>query len=255
MHISIWTLLMASSMQAALHMDPSYAKYLEIFKNSELEKIDSLFNITRMMIGGNSKIKTVFSADAASPLWEKSTLLNDQALKWTKAIVYVCSDSGLCLGKTCGPEDAIKRWEEQVSTLKLYHTSRELQGLDGEPIDFEWTRFPGATAMDFLHKIQEDLEGKHITPKQISVIESSSCPCSTTLIWTRKEMKILPLPPRGKSKSVPQDSMTDTGHSWDPEKTASGIKDMQSIVAANGIFVLDKWWKISRIRDTQYSKE
>ena len=35
MHISIWTRLMASSMQAALHMDPSYEKNVEIFKNSE----------------------------------------------------------------------------------------------------------------------------------------------------------------------------------------------------------------------------
>ena len=44
MHISIWTLLMAPSMQAALHMDPNYAKNLEIFKNSEFENIESLFN-------------------------------------------------------------------------------------------------------------------------------------------------------------------------------------------------------------------
>ena len=29
-------------------------------------------------------------------------------------------------------------------------------------------------------------------------------------------------------------------------------KDIQSIVMANGIFVLHKWWKISRIQDTQY---
>ena len=32
MHISIWTRFMASSMQAALHMDPSYEKELEIFQ-------------------------------------------------------------------------------------------------------------------------------------------------------------------------------------------------------------------------------
>ena len=35
MHISIWTRFMASSMQAALHMDPSHEKNLELFKNSE----------------------------------------------------------------------------------------------------------------------------------------------------------------------------------------------------------------------------
>ena len=35
--------------------------------------------------------------DVSSSQWEKSTLLNDQAIKWTKARVYVYSDSVLCL--------------------------------------------------------------------------------------------------------------------------------------------------------------
>ena len=38
MHISIWTRFMASSIEAALHMDPSYEKKLKIFKNSEFDK-------------------------------------------------------------------------------------------------------------------------------------------------------------------------------------------------------------------------
>ena len=33
MHISMWTRFMASSMQAALHMDPSYEMKYELFKN------------------------------------------------------------------------------------------------------------------------------------------------------------------------------------------------------------------------------
>ena len=48
---------MASSMQAALHMDPSYEKKLELFKNSEFEN-RGFFGITRM-IEGNSEIKNV----------------------------------------------------------------------------------------------------------------------------------------------------------------------------------------------------
>ena len=94
-------------------------------------------------------------------------------------------------------EDATKRWEEQMSILEMYHTFRELQGIDGEPIDFEWRNFPGAAALDLLLNIQKDLEGKRITPEDFTD-RSSSCPCSTTFIWTRKEMKILAIPLRGK---------------------------------------------------------
>ena len=59
-HIPIWKLSMASSMQAALHMDPNYAKNKEIFKNSEFENIESLFNVMNLMIAVNSELKTLF---------------------------------------------------------------------------------------------------------------------------------------------------------------------------------------------------
>ena len=62
MHISIWTRFMVSSMQTALHMDPSYEKNLELFKNSEFESIKGLFGTTRMMIEGNTEIQNVHTA-------------------------------------------------------------------------------------------------------------------------------------------------------------------------------------------------
>ena len=174
-HISIWTRFMASSMQAALHMEPSYEKNLEIFKNSEFENIKDFFGITRMMIVGNSNIKNVFPAD-------------------------VDSHSVLCLEKMLGPEDAIKRWNEQMSTLKMCHTFRELRGLDGEPIDFEWNVFPGATALDLLHEIQADLQGKNVTPEKISKIELIFMSMSNNIVPEEKKLKILVLLLRGRSK-------------------------------------------------------
>ena len=69
MHISIWTRFMASSMQAALHMGPSYEKNLWNYsKNLNFWASKGLFGITRMMIEGNSEIKNVFPADVASSL-------------------------------------------------------------------------------------------------------------------------------------------------------------------------------------------
>ena len=135
---------MASSLQAALHMDQNYEKNLELLKNSEFESIKVLFGITRMMIEGNSEIKNVFPADVASSLWKKPEI------KWTKARVH-------------GPEDTIKRWNDQVSTLKMCHIFRELQGLNGE-----LEIFPGATALDILQEIQADLKGKHVTSENFS---------------------------------------------------------------------------------------
>ena len=45
-------------------------------------------------------------------------------------------------------------------------TFRELQGLDGEPIEVEWKIFPGFSALQLLHTIQKDLEGNRIKPDE-----------------------------------------------------------------------------------------
>ena len=56
----------------------------------------------------------------------------------------------IMLGKPDGPEDAIRRWSDhQVSTLKMYPTFRELQGLDGDPIDFEWKIVPRSQSIGY----------------------------------------------------------------------------------------------------------
>ena len=83
MHISTRTRFMTSSMQAALRMDPSYEKNLELFKNSEFESIKGLFGITRLMIEGNSEIKNVLTADVASSLQEKQ-IVQKQEISFTR---------------------------------------------------------------------------------------------------------------------------------------------------------------------------
>ena len=74
----------------------------------------------------------------------------------------------LCLGKTLDPEDSVKKWKGQVSTLQMFHLCKELERLNGEPLDFEWKIFPVATALELLHRIQKDLEGKRIRPESFS---------------------------------------------------------------------------------------
>ena len=139
-----------------------------------------------------------------------------------------------------------------MSTLKMCHTFRELQGLDGEPIDFEWMIFPGATALDLLREIQADLQGKHVTPENFSdrIIFMSMF---NDIVLEKKLNEDSCAIASRKIKEYASIFLMDTGHSWDPEKKASGIKDMQPIMVASGIFVLHKWWKISRIQGIQYS--
>ena len=76
---------------------------------------------------------------------------------------------------------AIEPWKGQVATFRVENNSfNELLGMDGEPIEFEWKKFTGFTALEILHRIQCDTENSHIEPEQFSDRILFLCPYSLT---------------------------------------------------------------------------
>ena len=67
---------------------------------------------------------------------------HDHVIQWRKAKLRVYSDSFLCLGKMNDSRDAITRWEGPVEEFKMSSSYKELLGIDGEPIEFEWNGLP-----------------------------------------------------------------------------------------------------------------
>ena len=82
-------------MKAAVHLDPRHTDNGEVCQNSEFEDIESLFNVTTKLVSENSETLNVNSIESTSLSFTRSRLLNDRALKWTKARVHVYSDSVL----------------------------------------------------------------------------------------------------------------------------------------------------------------
>ena len=81
---------MASSMKAAIHLGPNYLVNLEVYKNTNFEEIQSLFNITQKLIVEHSEeILNVHTIESTSPSWTRSELSHDQVIQWTKAKVRV----------------------------------------------------------------------------------------------------------------------------------------------------------------------
>ena len=60
----------------------------------------------------------------------------------------------------------MKKWKSQIKAFQQSNEYAELSGIDGQPIEFEWNIFPGFTSIEFLRKIQEDLEVRRINPEQ-----------------------------------------------------------------------------------------
>ena len=84
-NVLIWGLFSASSMKAAIHLGPNCLANLEVYKNTNFEEIESLFNITqKLMLEHSEEILNVKPLESSSSSWTRSVLLHDQAIKWTK---------------------------------------------------------------------------------------------------------------------------------------------------------------------------
>ena len=62
------------------------------------------------------------------------------AIKWSKANVRIYSNSVLRLGEMVDHSEASGRWECQVKEFQKSDSYREF-GVDGDPIEVEWTIF------------------------------------------------------------------------------------------------------------------
>ena len=106
-------------------------------------------------------------------------------VKCTKPKVRENSDSELCLGKMYDDRDGITRWEGQVEEFKMSASYKELLGIDGEPIEFEWNILPRFSSLQLLQKIQNDVRERNIEPEKFTdrIIFISMF---NDIDWTRK---------------------------------------------------------------------
>ena len=96
----ILRMCMSSSMKAAIHLGPTFLANLELYKNTNFEEIQSIFNIIKKIILEHSEeIRNVQTIHNTSPSWTRSVLSDDTVIQWTKAKLLVYSISVLYLGK------------------------------------------------------------------------------------------------------------------------------------------------------------
>ena len=72
-------------------------------------------------------------------MWQKTTLLADKAVQFATAKTYIFSNSVLCMGGI--NSDPVKAWKEKINWFMNSRQFRELDRIDGKPMEFEWN-FP-----------------------------------------------------------------------------------------------------------------
>ena len=138
-------MFMSSSMKAAIHLGPNHLANLEVFKNTNFEEIQSLFNVTQNLI--LEHLKKFW-------MWIRLTVHlfhgRDQycpTIKWSSGQKRKCVSTQI----------PFYLWEGWM-TAKM-----RLQ--DGK---VKWNIFPGFSSLQILQEIQNDSRRRNIEPEKIT---------------------------------------------------------------------------------------
>ena len=133
---AVWCILMTVTLQAAVHLGTDYTEHLRSTMNQSKKSLRQLFQVTRKLITDQTEITGTTTIGWRQLMWSETTLLNDKAVQFATAKTYVFSDSVPCLGGIS--PDPVKAWESKIKWFLESRYFRELDRVDGEPMEFEW---------------------------------------------------------------------------------------------------------------------
>ena len=201
-----------------------------------------MFDISEKLVSEQSdEIYGVKTINWENSSWKHLSLIGDeQVISLQRTKVYVFSDSVLCLGKIHEIPRANTAWEERLAWFKSSPEYRNLDRIDGEPIEFEWNIFPGFTTLQLSHKDQELLLRLGET---LEILQEglSSCRCSTTSHGDRKTTRKNANQMLNSFLYLRKDSEQDNGHSSGLDQRKSGILSLKIVHKVNGTKWPKRW--------------
>ena len=120
-----------------------------------------MFDISAKLVSEQDEIYGVKTIDWENYSWKYLSLIGDeQVISLQRTKVYVFSDYVLCLGKMNENPQSNAAWEQRLEWFKTSQEYRNLDRIDGEPIEFEWNIFPGISdeVKSLLLKLDETPE-------------------------------------------------------------------------------------------------
>ena len=148
----------------------NYSDNWHSIKNTEDHTMKQMFDISEKLITEQSDdIYGVSTINWEYSSWKYLSLVGDeQVISLLHAKVYVFSDSVLCLGKMNEFPQSNYAWEDRLTWSKSSSEYRNLDRIDGAPIEFEWNIFPGFTTLQLFHEAQELLSRLSVTQEKFT---------------------------------------------------------------------------------------
>ena len=144
-----WRMFMPSSTEAAIHLGPNNLANLEVgafWRHSECEYDWQCISFMDEISVFSWSSDPVDTSKSTCPLRFRSVFGKDE---WKQSCNYKVGGG-------------------QVEEFNMSLSNKELLGIDGEAIQFEWNIFPGFLSLQILQEIQNDLRKRNIEPQKLS---------------------------------------------------------------------------------------
>ena len=96
----------------AVHLGEHHEANLRYVKNNLRSSVGQLFRETGKLISDQNEITGIRTIDFQDATWISTSLLCEQAYRFTNAQTHVFSDSVLCVGKM--GDDPIATWKSKI---------------------------------------------------------------------------------------------------------------------------------------------
>ena len=158
-------IFMCVTLQAAVHLGQDYSQNLRSIKYQPLKSVKQLFRTTEKLIKDQVEITGLSTSDWNQRMWRESSLLCDRAaVHIMKFKTHVFADSVRCLGGISTVP--VQAWKDKIKWYLATRYLKDLDRIDGEPMEFEYNNFPGFITLGILDEIQKMMAELRCEPEQ-----------------------------------------------------------------------------------------
>ena len=117
-------------------------------------------------MGEQDEIFNVDTIHREKHSWKCPSLIGDETIiNLQRAKVHVFSDFVLCLGRILQHPKSNEAWRDWIEWITSSQSNRNLDGISGEPTEFEWNIFTGFSTLQLCGKVTDLLSRLGETPE------------------------------------------------------------------------------------------
>ena len=147
-----------------------------------------MFGISAKLVSEQNVISGLETIGWEKHSWKYMSLIGDERIiNLQRAKVNVFSDSVLRLGKIFENPQSNDAWEQRLGWLKSSSKHRNFDGIDGEPMEFEWNIFPGFNTLQLSEEVKSLLFRLGETPENLKRKDSIYVDVQRHFLWNKRQ--------------------------------------------------------------------